>query len=231
MAPDARPAGGSGFQTLARQTMGDRVYVQVRDAILRGEIAAGSEINQVELATRFGVSRVPVREALRRLQAERFLDANPFQRFVVTKLTDDQVLELFNLRAELEVFAALQSRRRPGHEATLKAARRAAAELDLAMPGDEWIQADMEFHRTLNGREAAVTTIIDEVRFRIYRYLHLEQPDLDRRRDVLTEHEAILQAYESGDEAEIRAMIGAHVQHTRDRLAATALAGQTVRPA
>lgn len=210
----------STMQVVSRQTLGDHVYEQLRDAIMRGDIPAGTQLNQVELANSLGVSRVPVREALRRLQAERLLDANPFQRFVVTKLSHEQVLELFDLRLELEVFAALRAIRRPDFiDAVLPEARRAAEALDVAMDADEWLQADMDFHRAVNGRDSAVTTIIDEVRFRIYRYLHLVKADVKRRHEVVVEHEAILAALEAGDEAAIRTAIEGHVKHTRDRLA------------
>ncbi|WP_155356126.1 GntR family transcriptional regulator [Acrocarpospora macrocephala] len=207
------------MDAVSRTTLGDRVYERVRGAIIRGEIPAGTELNQVELANTLGVSRVPVREALRRLQAERLLDANPFQRFVVTKLSQEQVLELFDLRQTLETFAALRAASRPGfREAELPAARALANSLDLDMSGEEWVQADMEFHRSLYGRGSAVASIIDEVRFRIYRYVHLAAPDLPRRKEVLAEHQALLDAVERGDEDEIRALIEAHVGHTRDRL-------------
>ncbi len=213
------PAVG-GMQVVTRQTLGDTVYEQLREAIMRGDIPAGTQLNQVELANSLGVSRVPVREALRRLQAERFLDANPFQRYVVTKLTREQVLELFELRVELEVFAALRSLKREDFQTvTLAQAREAAAKLDVAMDADEWLQADMEFHRSVNGHDSAVTTIIDEVRFRIYRYLHLAKADVKRRHEVILEHEEILAALESGDESRIRSSIEGHVKHTRDRLA------------
>ncbi|GAA4689781.1 GntR family transcriptional regulator [Phytohabitans rumicis] len=223
--PIDQPSTVSGMGTVSRATLGDRVYERVRDAIIRGELAAGTEINQVELASSLGVSRVPVREALRRLQAERLLDANPFQRFVVTKLSQEQVLELFDLRQELEVFAALRARSRPTFlDADLPAAREIAKAMNLSMSAEEWLQADMEFHRTLNGRDSAVSSIIDEVRFRIYRYVHLAAPDLPRRKQVLVEHQTILKAVEHGDEDEIRTVIEAHVGHTRDRLVSMAWA-------
>src|SRR5215469_14260267 len=81
-----RPA--PGLQVVTRQTLAD-----------------GTELKQLELAERLGVSRVPVREALRRLQAEHLVQGNPFHRFVVTSLTTEQVIELIDLREELEVFA------------------------------------------------------------------------------------------------------------------------------
>lgn len=207
------------MRAVSRQTLGDQVYEQVREAIMRGDIPGGTEINQVELAKTLGVSRVPVREALRRLQAERLLDSNPFQRFVVTKLTRAQVIELYDLRQELEIFATLRARARKGFlEVDLPAVRRMAGDLDLDMPADDWLKADMEFHHALHGRGSAVSAIIDEVRFRIYGYLHLAEPDIARRKEVLAEHTAILDALEHGDEDEIRAVIRTHVRHTRDRL-------------
>lgn len=217
----AKPLGvSSTIHTVQRQTLGDHVYEQLRESIIRGDIPAGTQLNQVELAVRLGVSRVPVREALRRLQAERFLDANPFQRYVVTSLSREQVLELFDLRVELEVFAALRSVRRPDFTTVvLPDARRAASALDPKMGVDEWLEGDMDFHRAVNGRDSGVSVIIDEVRSRIYRYLHLARADLNRRREVIVEHDQILAAIESGDEARIREVITGHVQHTRDRLA------------
>lgn len=208
------------MKAVSRQTLGDHVYQQVREAIMRGEIPGGTEINQVDLANRLGVSRVPVREALRRLQAERLIEANPFQRFVVTKLTREQVLELYDLRVELEIFAALRARERETFlSRDLPEAKVAAAALSVDLSAEDWLEADMEFHRTLNGRNSAVVSIIDEVRFRIYRYLHLAKPDITRRKQVLREHAAILKALEKGDEAQVRKAITSHVQHTRDVLA------------
>lgn len=212
------------MKVVPRQTLGDRVYQQVREAIMRGEIAGGTELNQVELAGQLGVSRVPVREALRRLQAERLVDANPFQRFVVTKLSPAQVLELFDLRAELETFAALRTRKRDDFAEKVQAsARKAADVLDVEMDSEEWLQADMDFHRAIHGPDSAVATIIDEVRFRIYQYLHMAGKDMDRRREVLVEHDAILAALDSGDEQLIRMSISTHVCHTRDRLSLVGL--------
>lgn len=204
---------------VSRSTLGDRVYDRVREAIIRGELPAGTEINQVELANTLGVSRVPVREALRRLQAERLLDANPFQRYVVTRLSREQVLELYDLRQMLEIFATLRARSRPDFlDVDLPAAQAVADSMDLNMSAEDWLRADMEFHHSLHGRGSAVSGIIDEVRFRIYRYVHLATPDLPRRQEVLAEHQAILGALERGDEDEIRTLIEAHVEHTRDLL-------------
>jgi len=99
-------AGASAESTsiIEKYTLADQVYEKIRAAIFGGEFKPGMELNQVEVAKHFGVSRVPVREALRRLQAERLLSANPYQRYVVALLSLEQLLELHDIRAELEAF-------------------------------------------------------------------------------------------------------------------------------
>jgi DNA-binding GntR family transcriptional regulator len=205
-----------GVTAVDRQTLSDRVYEQIRNAILRGEVPDGTELNQVELANALGVSRVPVREALRRLQAERLLDASPFQRCVVTSLSKAQVLEFYDLRQELEVFGVLRSRAREDFASVLLPdARETAAKLSLDQNGEDWFQADLEFHRVLNGRGSGTASIVDEIRFRIYRYRHLAEPNIERREQVIAEHAGILSAVEGGDPGEIRAAIETHIGGTR----------------
>src|SRR5262245_31078305 len=77
----------------------------MRAAILSGGIEDGAELNQVWLAREFNVSRVPIREALRRLQAEHLVTATPYQHYIVRGIKPEAVREMIDIRAELEVFA------------------------------------------------------------------------------------------------------------------------------
>src|ERR1700722_15166074 len=92
----------SAITTLPRQTLTDNVYEKIRQAIVNGELEPGSELSQVDFAQRFGVSRVPVREALRQLQAEQLLTASAFKRYVVTGLSPDEIIELTEVRECIE---------------------------------------------------------------------------------------------------------------------------------
>lgn len=78
----------------------------VRRWILEGTLSANEEINQQEVATRLGVSRSPVRDALRRLEGMGLVTINPNQRAVVTSFTLDTMREVFEMRAALEGLAA-----------------------------------------------------------------------------------------------------------------------------
>jgi DNA-binding GntR family transcriptional regulator len=83
--PDAAPPSGSGEGNL------HDVYRRLREAILDGALAGGEVINQVQLSRRFGVSRTPVREALRMLQAEGLVESQYQQRMRVTAVTPEEI--------------------------------------------------------------------------------------------------------------------------------------------
>ncbi|MDY0067777.1 MAG: GntR family transcriptional regulator [Steroidobacteraceae bacterium] len=84
----------------------DRAYAMVRDGIVRGTYAAALRITEQEIAQALGISRTPVREALRRLQAEGFLKVLPNVGAVVTPWTDSDTRNVFELRALLEPYGA-----------------------------------------------------------------------------------------------------------------------------
>lgn len=216
--PEIVPQMGDGLQSVKRQTLADSVYVQLKSAILRGRLRDGTELKQGELAAQLGVSRVPVREALRRLQAEHLVVAEPFQCFVVTSLSADQVMELLELREELEVFALNRTLASDMRKQRIQAAKAAAKSLSLSQEDELWLAADREFHRELNGPTTAVAAIIEDVRERVHRYYLSAPALLQRRREVLKEHSTILAALEAGDEDALEHGIRHHVRATRDHL-------------
>src|SRR5689334_2502284 len=83
----------------------EQVYERVRTAILDGELAPGTVMSQVSLAEELGISRTPLREALRMLQGERLIEAEPNRQVRVTPLTADGLEELAIMRVTLEAQA------------------------------------------------------------------------------------------------------------------------------
>src|SRR5216117_4163152 len=87
----------------------EQVYARLRDLIVQGLLAPGSRIVETEIATRLGVSRTPVREALQRLQQEGYVMGSPGaqqSRLTVAPLTRDDVYELLNIVGALEGLGA-----------------------------------------------------------------------------------------------------------------------------
>jgi DNA-binding GntR family transcriptional regulator len=86
-------------------TVQEQVVDQLRGLILEGDLLPGAKLQQDELAERLGVSAMPVREGLRRLQAEGLVDFVPRHGAFVTRLTPEEFDELYHMREELEVLA------------------------------------------------------------------------------------------------------------------------------
>lgn len=204
------------FPEVSRQTLADRVYRQLRESIIKGKLADGTELNQVELAEQFGVSRVPVREALRRLQAENLVIANPYQRHVVRTIAPEDVVEMVELREELEVFALRRAMRRTAG-VDMKPAEAALSRQSVNQGGEQWLASDTAFHRIFH-TSPVVAALIDDLRERVHRYFQVVVSDKTRRAQVLAEHRALLDAVADGDEDSAVSILRGHVQQTRDLL-------------
>jgi DNA-binding GntR family transcriptional regulator len=83
----------------------DKVYAYLKDAILRGEYKAGDRLVERVLADKLNISRTPIREALFRLETQRFVRTVPRKGVVVNEITRGEVLEVFMILASLETLA------------------------------------------------------------------------------------------------------------------------------
>lgn len=97
--------GGAQIRPVRRQTFREQIVEELRSSIMSGQLAPGSQIIEADLAVRFGVSRGPLREALRHLIEEGLLVTVPYTGTHVTRLSLDDIQEIFSLRTELEIFA------------------------------------------------------------------------------------------------------------------------------
>src|SRR5437660_12006142 len=96
--PVARP----GIVRIQRQTIASMTVEALRGRILRGDYPEGEPLRQDALADELGVSRIPVREALRQLEAEGLVTFSPHRGAVVSSLSLEEIEELFELRADIE---------------------------------------------------------------------------------------------------------------------------------
>lgn len=95
-----------------RDTISGAAYRQLKNAILRGQMPTGARINELELAEAWNVSRTPIRDALRRLQAEGLVEAVPRRGVVVPALSPREADEVYELREVLEGRAARRAAER-----------------------------------------------------------------------------------------------------------------------
>jgi DNA-binding GntR family transcriptional regulator len=200
----------------ARVSRADVVYEQLREEIIRGEVSEETQLNQVELAERFGVSRIPIREALNRLQAESLIVATPYHPFVVRNVTPDQVAELVEVRAALEDLGL--ARRGPLAEAELAELRDLNARMAEEEPGDSWFDLDRRFHRVIAGPGTMTVELVDEVHDRVHRYISSHEAVKRERRVITAEHAAIIEALAVGDVDLARERLRDHVTRSRSAI-------------
>jgi DNA-binding GntR family transcriptional regulator len=185
-----------------RKTTTDHIASALRTAIYDGQFADGEELNQVELAQYFNVSRVPIREALRQLQAEGLVRIIAHHKTIVAGLSIDEVVELIEMRAVLEAHMVRKSA--PQLDAAAIARLNALCdEMDrITDYGSHWVLKNWEFHQTLYGAGSS-KTMIDTVE-RIH----------ERLEAAAAEHRDIVAHIERKAYAEAAEAIERHVLNT-----------------
>ncbi|HUN49034.1 MAG TPA: GntR family transcriptional regulator [Stellaceae bacterium] len=185
---------------------------RLRAAILSGALAAGTRVNQDRIAAEQGVSHIPVREALRRLEAEGLVTFAPRRGFFVARLSPEDAEELGEMRAVLEALAIRLAvpRLTAADLAAAAAAIEAADETDaLAF----WSEANWRFHRALYapcGRPRLMETL--ETLWRgADRYLRVVWQAAQWQTRSQREHRAILRACRKRDADAAAALVARHV--------------------
>jgi DNA-binding GntR family transcriptional regulator len=172
-------------------TMTSSVARLLRQAILDGALAGGTVIRQEEVARKFGVSRVPIREALLKLEGEGLVETQPRRGVVVTVLSTDDFEEILEMRFALESVAIARAAERftPAHAeaamAIVEQARDALARSRNADFGKElesrWGELNWVFHRRLYepaGRPRLLATIENlQQLFARHLRMHIASPD------------------------------------------------------
>jgi DNA-binding GntR family transcriptional regulator len=204
-----------GTGSLQIETVVDRVYAILRERVLAGEIQGGTRLRQEALAEELGVSRTPLREALRRLAAEGLVEFNPNRGAQVTEVTRESSRASYEARLVIE----------PG-AARLAAARRSAAEVArmrdavaaerASMSDAEAYAASRDFHLALvaaSGNEhlkrvaeALWVSAIGQPIFSRQASLEPERITLD-----VVEHERIVRAVDAGDADVAEALTRSHI--------------------
>lgn len=131
------PGGQTGEMTADDDSLSQRVYAQLRSRIVSGLLPSGSRLRERDLAEELEASRVPVREAILRLEAEGFVQTSPRRGATVADLHLADVEELYDVRLALEVQATRLAARRVGRGADSTALARALAEADVTLTGGD----------------------------------------------------------------------------------------------
>lgn len=200
---------------LRRQTLTGMTLEALRERILRGVFPEGEPLRQDAIAEELGVSRIPVREALRQLEAEGLVIFHPHRGAVVTTLSLDEIRELFELRADIE--SDLLGRSIPlmqpadhrsateildGYETALHTGKVAA-----------WGELNWRFHSALYAPSKRQFTlgILGKLHQQSDRYLRMQLSLTHGETRARSEHRAILAAVRKRDMVKAPALMRAHI--------------------
>lgn len=210
------------FEPLPAQRLGDQVYAHLIEAIATNRLPQDAKIQEDILASQMGVSKTPVREALRRLEAEGFIRVGPYRTPEVRRLEPQDIAELYGVREYLERLAVRTiADLRPeavlvGIEAVQGTAEARMAEGTLIDIGDS-VTYNRRFHGLIfqgagNRRLQRLYELIDvDVRRLSYQSVSVT----GRQRDAVVQHRAILDAIKAGDADLAETLMVQHVQQAR----------------
>lgn len=202
-------------------TLHESVLDELRDAILSGEIAPGARLIQVELAERFGVSRIPLREALRTLHAEGLVVIEPNRGTICRRLEAKDLADLYALRRSLEDLAVRSAAERVVDvRAETGTLRERAHDAMRRCELRALIGLDRDFHALLAERSgnAHLAGALDRCWSQIMRGMHVYFTLDVYAQDVWAEHTAIAQAVAVGEAAYAAELCGEHILRSRQAI-------------
>lgn len=195
----------------------DVVFNTLRQAILRGELKPGERLMEIKLANKLGVSRTPIREAIRKLELEGLVVMIPRKGAIVGEITEKSLRDVLEVRKALEELAVGLACDRIQPQG-LKELKEAAAEFKKALKCNDvttFAEADVKFHdiiyhATDNQR---LIQLLYNLREQMYRY----RVEYLKRKEVhevlLEEHDEIIAAIEKGDKTKATLMMCRHIDN------------------
>jgi DNA-binding GntR family transcriptional regulator len=203
-------------------TLADRVFFKLRQAIVEGEIAAGSKISEPELAKTFGISRSSLREAISRLEACSLVTRKANVGARVADTSTEQLLEIFEIREALE-----------GMAARLAATQMSELEIEnlkeLLISHENQLQeeqgkayfqkaGDLDFHyRVIQGSKNArlIHLLCEDLYYQIRRYRYQYGMRSQRATRAFIEHKYIVDAIESRDGELAETLMRSHIRQSK----------------
>ena len=196
------------------------VYEELKRQIMVGEIAPGTRMMEVELADEMGVSRTPVREAIRKLEKEGLVTIEPRRGAYASDISAKEMVDILEVRQNLDGMAAGLAAQKITDEGKNELSRIARQYKESVDSGnvDEIIRNDEAFHKYIVGLSGNKTLIkmVSQVQELALRFRYLYYEDFSRFQNQPSEHQAIVDALAAGDVTSARKNAELHVVRLKD---------------
>lgn len=207
------------------RTLADNVFDSLRSAIVSGEFPPGSKINEPQLAERYGISRGPLREAIRRLEGCKLVDIKPNVGAKVVSLNGAQAIEIYEIREYLEGLACRLAAEH-AESSECHSLRQLLAQHEQQIQSENGRQyyqqeGDLDFHFQvvqMSGNKRLFQLLCDELYhlLRLYRAQTSRQPS--RPEQAFNEHHRIVDAIEERDGELAEMLMRRHISNAKKML-------------
>ncbi len=195
----------------------DVVFNTLRRAILKGELKPGERLMEIALADKLGVSRTPIREAIRKLELEGLVVMAPRKGAKVASITERDLSDVLEVRKGMEVLAiSLACKRITGEELEkLETIEQSFQKLIESGNLTELAEMDVKFHDTIYQatNNQRLVQLLNNLREQMYRYRMEYLKDIAVRRTLAEEHKAICRALRERDEQQAEEYVSIHIDN------------------
>lgn len=208
------------FDIQNHKPLREMVYEELKMQILTGAIVPGTRMMEVELAEEMGVSRTPIREAIRKLEKEHLVTIEPRRGAYASMISTDDMVEVLEVRQDLEGLAAFfaASRMKPEQMEELKKEHEMynAAVKKGDMQG--MIHHDTRFHRIIvdSCHNKILVQMIEQLQELVLRFRYIYYDNFRRAENMPEEHAIILDAIADGDAEKARVAADVHIDRLKE---------------
>ncbi len=208
------------------------VYEELKMQILTGAIVPGTRMMEVELANQIGVSRTPIREAIRKLEKEGLVVIEPRRGAYASQISTKDMVEILEVRQNMEGLAAFfaASRMQPEQLQELKdvSAKYNKAVAEGSM--EDMIAYDTKFHRVIveSCNNKILVQMIEQLTELVLRFRYIYYDNFKRAENMPEEHQVILDAIESGDAIAAREAADMHIARLKELVISEDVHGKSV---
>jgi DNA-binding GntR family transcriptional regulator len=202
-------------RTKLRSTRAHAIQASLADDIVHGRIKPGEALDETRLAHAFGVSRTPVREAIRQLEAIGLAEARPHRGAVAAVITEQRIDEMFVVMAELEGLCArlAAATMSPRERRDLEALHISAGSIVSAGDRDRYVEANDTFHEAIyaGAHNDFLSELTMSVRSRLAPFRHAQFETVGRITKSHYEHGEVVEAILQGDGERAAAQMRRHI--------------------
>ena len=203
------------FDIQSHRLLREIVYEELKMEILKGKIAPGTRMMEVELAETMGVSRTPIREAIRKLEKEGLVTIEPRRGAYASQISVVDMIDILEVRQDVEGLAAAFAAERMTEPQKEELARVAEGYNASVIKGNmaDMISYDTRFHRLIvdSSNNKVLVQMIEQLQELVLRFRYLYYEDFKRAEKMPSEHKAILEAILASDPVEARKAAEVHI--------------------